>query len=65
MDRAAEIRNRDVALALLGEAGHTGRSQLIALLARERVQAEAELAALLKRWSRREFSAKWRARLDL
>ncbi len=65
MDRAAEVRDRDVGMALLREAGLTGRSRLVALLAGERRRAEAELTSLLKRWSRREYSAKWRTHLGL
>jgi len=65
MDRAAGVRDRDVGIALLREAGLSGKSRIAGLLAAERRRAEAKLVSMLKRWNRREYSAKWRTRLGL
>jgi CHAD domain-containing protein len=62
---AAEVRNRDVALALLKQAGVPAKAALVARLAKERKQATEELGARLERLKRREFSKKWRKRLKL
>lgn len=65
MDLAAEVRNRDIALELLQQTGTNPDVRISSRLSAERKQAEQELAALLRRWGSREFSAKWRARLRL
>ena len=65
MDLAAGVRNRDIAIGLLIEAGLDQGSSLIASQEEERRRALRELASVLRRWNRREFSAKWRARLKL
>jgi CHAD domain-containing protein len=64
LDLAAEIRNRDIALALFTEAGAPG-SPLLAGIAEERDRAEQALADALRRWRRRDFSQKWRTQLGL
>jgi CHAD domain-containing protein len=62
---AAQVRNRDVALELLREAGLKPDSAQTQRLCRERKQAQDELEQVLSSFGRREFSAKWRARLGL
>jgi CHAD domain-containing protein len=57
MDLAAEMRNRDIAVELLGmDAG----SAFLGSLKREREQAKQKLARELDQWRRRDFSRKWR-----
>ena len=65
MDLAAEIRNRDITLALLREAGVNADTSLCLRITEGRKQAELRLIDSIRRWGRREFSAKWRARLRL
>ena len=65
MDLAGAIRNRDIALELLAEAGVEKSSPLVRKLAAERVEAERKLAEKVKRWQQSGFSAKWRAALQL
>ena len=56
MDLAAEMRNRDIAIELIGSA----ESAFIANLRLEREQAKRELTSALVQWRRRDFSRKWR-----
>jgi CHAD domain-containing protein len=60
MDLAAEMRNRDIAIELVG-----GDSVLAAHLREEREQAKRKLSKALANWRRRDFSRKWRSWLDL
>ncbi len=65
MKLAAEVRNRDIAVELLAKASLGSRSSLVARLAEDRKLGERALAAELRRLARRDFSSKWRARLQL
>ncbi len=65
MDMAGAVRDRDIALGLAVRAGAAKRSRLVVALARERKQAEQELASAARRAGRDNFSRKWRARLGL
>lgn len=65
MDLAAEVRNRDITLALLTEAGAGEDATLYGTLAEHRKQAEQQFLDSIRRWGRREFPAKWRSRLSL
>jgi CHAD domain-containing protein len=65
MGLAAEVRNRDVALGLLAHAGVPAGSALARRMAGERARAGRELLALIESWQRRDFSRRWRARLEL
>jgi len=65
MDMAAELRNRDITLTLLNEAGAGADTPLCRKIAEDRKEAEREFAESIRRWGRREFSAKWRRRLRL
>jgi len=64
MDLAAEMRNRDIALELIGGDG-PAESVLAASLREEREQAKRKLAKALAHWRHRDFSRKWRPWLDL
>ena len=63
MDLAAEARNRDIALELIG-GGSSAKSAFAANLRKEREVAKQELTAALTRWRRHDFSRKWRPWLD-
>lgn len=65
MDMAAELRNRDITLTLLNEAGAGADTPLCRKIAEDRKEAEREFTESIRRWGRREFSAKWRRRLRL
>ncbi len=65
MKEAAEIRDRDIALGLLAEAGINKDDPLARRLAADRRVAERILAQRVKRWNRGNFSAKWRSALQL
>ena len=65
LDIAAEIRNRDIALELIGKSKIPVGKPFLARIAQERKQANRVLLAEIKRWSRRNFSKKWRQRLEL
>jgi CHAD domain-containing protein len=57
MDLAAEMRNRDIAIELIGK--YAG-SAFLERLRREREIAKQRLARELVQWRRRDFSRKWR-----
>jgi CHAD domain-containing protein len=64
MDFAGEVRDRDIALNLLAEAG-LQQSDMATALQQERDEAEQDLHAEVRRWSRRKYTAKWPQRLHL
>ena len=57
MDMAAEMRNRDIAIELIGK---SGGASFRANLRREREEAKQELIRALVRWRHHDFSRKWR-----
>lgn len=59
MDAAGEVRNRDIALALIGDA--PGARELTA----QRKEAKRRLSAVLHQLSRPGLSSKWRKSLKL
>ena len=61
---AAEVRDRDIALALCKEAGLSSNAAAARKLMEGRKKAEQELVARLNRFVRRDLSRKWRRRLD-
>ena len=63
MDLAAEMRNRDIAIELIG--GASAESVLAVSLREEREQAKRKLTKALANWRHRDFSRKWRPWLDL
>lgn len=65
MHAAGEVRNRDVTLDLVREAGITRGAKAVAIVARQRAEAGSKLLKALAQWRRRDFSRKWRARLEL
>jgi CHAD domain-containing protein len=65
MDMASEVRNRDIALALLVGAPPFPDSTLAQALSQERTEAERSLVTALEHWNRRSFHKRWRSRLGL
>ena len=62
MELTSEIRNRDIALEYLAaEDAATLRRRL----QKERLEYQRQFAEMMRRWSSRDFSAKWRNRLSL
>lgn len=62
MQLTSEIRNRDIALEFLAKHQQVNHRQR---LERERSDYERQFAEMLRRWSTRDFSAKWRNGLSL
>jgi CHAD domain-containing protein len=65
MEAAGNVRDRDIAVLLLAEAGLPPRAAVATRLAAERRKASRELLLEIRRWKRRSFSRKWRSRLEL
>lgn len=65
MELSGEIRNRDVALDLLKQAGLAIRSDLSARLLLERREIQGKLLTSFDRWGERDLSRKWGSRLGL
>ena len=65
MQLSGEVRNRDIALALLKQAGLPARAALSTRLLRERRETHRKLLASLDRWGDRDLSRKWSSRLGL
>jgi len=65
MRASAPLRDRDIAIGLLGECGaRDGDARLVAL-AGERSEAEFQLVSMLKPLAERGVAARWRQRLEL
>jgi CHAD domain-containing protein len=58
----SEIRDRDIALDFLAEAQHTAHRTRVE---KERVTYQRQFSEMLRRWSARDFSTKWRNGLSL
>ncbi len=65
MKAAGWVRDRDIALQLLAEAGIAAHTAIAARLAADRRKASHELLLEIRRWKGRSFSKKWRSRLEL
>jgi CHAD domain-containing protein len=65
MEAAGRVRDRDIALQLLAEAGIPAHAAIATRLAAERRKASRELLLEIRRWKGRSFSKKWRSRLEL
>jgi hypothetical protein len=65
VDLASEVRDRDVALALVAEAKIAPKSELPRRLADDRRAAQAVLVTELKQWIGSNLSRKWRSALEL
>jgi CHAD domain-containing protein len=64
MRSADELRNFDTALRLLSKAHRSGSASLRSKLQARRKESERLLVGLLKRWTERKSSVKWRATLQ-
>jgi len=62
MRLTSEIRNRDIALEFLAKHQHADHRER---LEQERSNYEREFSEMVRRWSARDFSAKWRNALSL
>jgi CHAD domain-containing protein len=62
MRLTSEVRNRDIALEFLAKHQHTEHRQR---LEQERLNYERRFNEMVRRWSARDFSAKWRNGLSL
>jgi len=65
MQLSGEIRNRDIALDLLKQAGVPAGSALSLRLLRERQKSQSELLASFDRWGEGDLLRKWGSRLGL
>jgi len=65
MDAAAAVRDLDIAVELATKAGVSSDAALVQSLETERRQAARRLALQARRWNSKDFSRKWRARLEL
>jgi len=64
MQAAGRVRDRDIALQLLAEAGLGRRSAIMIRLEAERRKATRDLRLYLRRWRSRNSFHKWRSRLE-
>ena len=62
MRLTSEIRNRDIALEFLLKRKNVSHRQRLSL---ERAEFEHQFAEMVRQWSGRDFSAKWRNALSL
>lgn len=58
----SDIRDRDITLEFLAETGHVAHRPR---LEKERGTYQRQFSEMLRRWSARDFSAKWRSGLSL
>ena len=65
MDRAAEVRNRDIARELLAQAGVTEGAAVIRRFAADRRSAAKDLVAALQSWQSRGLGRRWGGQLEL
>jgi CHAD domain-containing protein len=65
MDACGNVRDRDIAIELLRQAGVPAASPLLRQLDVERNAAVRELRLELQRWKTSGFSRQWRVRLEL
>lgn len=65
MESAAEVRDRDVALGLCAQASLPATAPLCQGIAGQRGEIEHGLRDLLKRFEARNYSSRWRVRLQL
>ena len=62
MKLTSQIRDRDITLEFLSDVKHTTHRRRFEL---ERATYEREFSEMVRRWSARDFSAKWRTGLSL
>jgi len=62
MSVTSDIRDRDITLDFLKEAGHAGHQSRVE---KERLTYQRQFSEMLRRWTARDFSTKWRNGLSL
>lgn len=62
---AGEVRNRDITLELVDEAGMDGVLAMQESIRSERAEAMLHLIEALRIWVRQDFSSRWRESLNL
>jgi CHAD domain-containing protein len=62
MSVTSDIRDRDITLDFLKEAGHAAHQSRVQ---KERLTYQRQFSEMLRRWSAQDFSAKWRNGLSL
>ena len=65
MELAGALRNLDITLELLAQAGVPARSAVVVRLREERRKTSHGLAREVRLWKNRGFSRKWRGQLGL
>jgi len=65
MKACGDVRDKDIALALLADAGAPATSAVVRRLASDRKDAARKLGTVLKRWRDGRFPRQWRTRLEL
>jgi CHAD domain-containing protein len=65
MGSTAAVRDRDIAIELLGQAGISRRAAVITCLQTERRHTARDLSLQIRRWKSHDTSRKWRSRLEL
>jgi CHAD domain-containing protein len=65
MDACGRVRDRDIAIGLLGKAGVPAGSPLVRQMGAERRTAGLELGRELLHWKKCGFPRRWRLRLEL
>ena len=59
MDKAAAVRDRDIAMELLEKAGVEKRARIMATVLRQRVSAANDLQNALRAWRTRNAARQW------
>ena len=65
MAAAGAVRDLDIAMELLENAGSGGQRQIVSKLKQKRRQANQELFEEVRHWNRQRFSKRWREALGL
>ena len=65
MNAAGEVRDRDIAMKFLAQAGIADNSAPVRQLRAQRVRAAAALQDALKDWKARGVSREWRRKLEI
>jgi CHAD domain-containing protein len=65
LDAAGAVRDCDMALALLNEAGIQGQAGIVAQVVAKRRRASRELSRKIRQRQNGNFSRKWRTNLEL
>jgi|SRR5581483_4502977 len=65
MTMAGAVRDCDIAVELLGQAGTSSRAAIVTKLLTRRQKAGEEFLLEIRRWEKRRYLDKWRGRLGL